>query len=145
MNQQLIINETPQSLFHAIEALKNLDRSQPHTVTIAPLTKRRTKDQNKLQWKSMLGDIASQAMLANRYFGVKVWHEYMKEKFLPETYQEGITLKDYEKWLEMPDGRLKMIGSTTKLTTKGMSDYLEQCYAFGCDLGVRFSASPRDY
>lgn len=49
------------------------------------------------------------------------------------------------KWLEMPDGRLKMIGSTTKLTTSGFSDYLEQCYALGCDLDVRFTANPRDY
>ena len=113
------------------------------TVEIKPFQKLRTSDQNRLMWKSLMGDIASQAMIEGRLFSQQVWHEWLKEKFLPEQAEEGVTTADYVKWLEMPDGSLKMVGSTTKLTTRGMSDYLEQCYAYGCELGVRFTAVPR--
>jgi hypothetical protein len=42
----------------------------------------------------------------------------------------------------LPDGTLKMVGSTTKLTTKGMSVYFEQLYAYAVsELDVRFSAN----
>ena len=112
-------------------------------VEVKPFQKLRTGDQNRLMWKSLMGDIASQAFVDGRQFSQKVWHEHLKELFLPEQAEEGITTADYVKWLEMPDGSLKMVGSTTKLTTRGMSDYLEQCYAYGCELGVRFTVSPR--
>ena len=111
-------------------------------VEVKPFQKLRTSDQNKLMWKSVMGDFAKQAYVDGRLFSEKVWHEHLKEMFLPAVETAGITHTGYVKWLEMPDGMLKMVGSTTKLTTKGMSDYLEQCYAYGCELGVRFSANP---
>jgi len=138
MKQSLII-ASEQSKYLAMEAIKNIDINHPMTVTIAPYSKRRTSEQNSMQWAGMLGDFAAQARLAGRLFRADVWHEYLKEKLLPDAPKEGVTLKGYKKWLEMPDGRLKMIGSTTMLTTRGMSDYLEQCYAFGCDLDVKFT------
>lgn len=112
-------------------------------VEVKPFQKLRTSDQNRLMWKSLLGDFASQAFVDGRLFGADVWHEHLKELFLPEQAEAGITKEGYQKWLEMPSGKLKMVGSTTKLTTKGMSDYLEQCYAFGCDLDVRFTVNPK--
>jgi hypothetical protein len=112
-------------------------------VEVKPFQKLRTSDQNRLMWKSLLGDFAAQAYVDGRLFGASIWHEHLKELFLPEQAEDGITKEGYQKWLEMPTGKLKMVGSTTKLTTRGMSDYLEQCYAFGCDLGVRFTAVPR--
>jgi hypothetical protein len=129
--------------FNAIEAVKLLGYDKPMLVTIVTWAKKRTRLQNDLMWSSMLGDISRQATLVGRYFKENVWHEFLKEKFLPDCFIDGITLKGYQKWLEMPDGRLKMIGSTTGLTTKGFTDYLEECYAFGCDLGVRFTENPR--
>ena len=111
-------------------------------VEVKPFQKLRTSDQNRLMWKSLMGDFASQAFIDGRLFSQAVWHEHLKQMFLPEQAGEGTTA-DYVKWLEMPDGSLKMVGSTTKLNTRGMSDYLEQCYAYGCELGVRFSANPR--
>ena len=93
-----------------------------------------------MQWAGMLGDFAEQGVIDGRRFSQKVWHEYLKEKFLPDFPQDGITLKGYEKWLEMPSGEIRLVGSTTKLTTKGFSEYITQCHAFGAgELGIRFT------
>ena len=45
----------------------------------------------------------------------------------------------YRKYEETPDGKRILIGSTQKLTKHGFSLYMEQIYAYGADLGVRFS------
>lgn len=141
---QIVINETPQSIFHAIEVLKSLDRSQPKVMTIAPYKKKRSNGQNSFQWVALLGDFSMQAIIDGRQFAANVWHEHLKEQFLPESYEEGITLKGYMKWQEMPDGKLRMVGSTTKLTTKGFSEYMDRCYAYGGgELGIRFTAVDR--
>lgn len=112
-------------------------------VEVKPYQKLRTSDQNRLMWKSLLGDFANQAYVDGRLFGAKTWNRHLKELYLPEHYEEGITKEGYQKWEEGIKGDLILVGSTTQLTTRGMSDYLEQCYAFGCDLGVRFTAVPR--
>lgn len=139
------IARTPEQLAAAARIIAGMKSEKPLIVTVEEETKKRTRSQNDMHWAGLLGDFASQARLAGRLFSEAVWHELLKEKFLPDAHKDGVTLKGYVKWLEMPDGRLKMIGSTTKLTTSGFSDYLEQCYAFGCDLDVRFTANPRDY
>jgi len=132
----------PNAIRNAIKIIQESDPEQPLEVTIFPHRKKRTSDQNKLMWKSLLGDFAQQGIIDGRTFGQNVWHEYLKEKFLPEEFVEGKTLKGYEKYVEMPDGRLKLNGSTTMLTTAGMSDYLEQCYAWGAGvLGIRFTTN----
>jgi hypothetical protein len=132
-----IHNESSKSTVAAIVQRIPIDKVS--VVTIEPETKKRTRDQNSMNWAGMLEDFSNQAKLSERHFSAAVWHEYLKEKFLPECYKEGETLKDYVKWIEMPGGHLKMVGSTTKLTTKGFSDYLEKCYAFGCELDIRFT------
>ena len=105
--------------------------------------KKRTPSQNALQWVSMLGDISAQAVINNKQFSVKIWHEYLKELFLPNEFIAGKTMKNYIKWQMMPDGKLKMIGSTTGLTREGFSDYITECYSYGAsELGVRFSCAP---
>lgn len=42
-------------------------------------------------------------------------------------------------------GERILIGSTTQLTTGGFSDYLEQVYSYGANLGVLFTASRGEY
>lgn len=64
------------------------------------------------------------------------WHRFFKKMFLPEEYIEGITKDGYEKWQVMPDGSMDLIGSTTQLTKRGMSDYIEQIYAYMADYRV---------
>jgi hypothetical protein len=141
--KQLYKIDSPRAKEYMLLQLQALSLEPVKIVEVKPFQKLRTSDQNRLMWKSLLGDFASQAFVDGRLFGADVWHEHLKELFLPEHAEDGITKEGYQKWLEMPTGKLKMVGSTTKLTTRGMSDYLEQCYAFGCDLGVRFTAVPR--
>lgn len=101
-------------------------------------------DQQKRMFGYVVGEIAAQAFIERRQFSVEVWHEHLKEKFLPEAYTTGITRKGYVKWLEMPNGKLKMVGSTTMLTTKGHGEYVTAVEAYGAqELGVRFSADRR--
>jgi len=115
-------------------------------VEIKKFTKKRSGEQNSLQWAGMLSDFSEQGVINGKTFSVKVWHEYLKELFLPDQEEEGITLKGYAKWQAMPDGSLRCIGSTTKLTTKGFSEYMERCYSYGAqELEIRFKASGNGY
>ena len=110
-------------------------------VIIQKHVKKRTGGQNKYQWKAILGDISRQVRIDGKGYTPAVWHEHLKGLFLPDVPSEELTLPTYVKWAEMPDGTLKMVGSTTKLTTKGMSVYFEQLYAYAVtELDVRFSA-----
>jgi len=102
--------------------------------------KKRTNDQNKLMWSGMIGDFTKQGWLNGRQYNTKTWHEFLKREYLPEHEDPGITRNGYKKWDELPNGELILTGSTTGLTTKGFSQYLEQCYAFGSqELGIRFT------
>ena len=110
-------------------------------IVIQKHVKKRTNGQNSYQWKAILGDISQQVRIDGKGFTPEVWHEHLKALFLPDVANEELTLPSYVKWQEMPDGTLKMVGSTTKLTTKGISVYFEELYAYAVsDLGVRFSA-----
>lgn len=104
----------------------------------------RNSGQNNLYWH-LLGEIAEQAWMKDgagndRQYSADVWHEYAKQKIMPET----IKTKDGEqrsKWLEMPDGKVTVI-STTHLDRKCFADYITALEAFGAGLGVLFSAQP---
>jgi hypothetical protein len=120
-----------------IEAILNAPVG--HVVTVAPETKQRTLPQNKLQWAELLGEVARQAWVNGRLFDEDCWHDLFKRQFMPDSEQEGITLPGYVKWKELPDGTLKCVASTTKLTKLGMTNYLNECYAYAAqELGVRF-------
>jgi len=111
-----------------------------YEIIIGPETKVRTKQQNAYNWAGMLGDYARQGIINGRKFDEDTWHEYLKKKFLPDHFIEGITLKGYRKWVELPDGTLQMKGSTTKLSVRGFSEYLNECFAFGAqELGIMFT------
>jgi hypothetical protein len=127
--------------FHAQKTIGDLPTDRSIEVIIQKHVKKRTGGQNRYQWKAILGDISRQVRINDKGYTPKIWHEHLKELFLPDAAIEGLTLPDYVKWQEMPDGSLKMVGSTTKLTTKGMSVYFEQLYAYAVsELDVRFSA-----
>lgn len=103
-------------------------------------SKKRTKEQNAYGWAGMLEDFKEQGFVNGRQFNEDSWHELLKKMFLPPHYIEGITLKGYIKWLELPDGTLIMKGSTTQLTVLGFSNYINECIAFGAqELGIMFT------
>ena len=126
----------------AQKALGKLPTDRSMEVVIQKHVKKRTNGQNKYQWKAILGDISRQVRIDGKGFTPEIWHEHLKGLFLPDVPSEELTLPSYVKWEEMPDGTLKMVGSTTKLTTKGMSIYFEQLYAYAVtELDVRFTSN----
>ena len=128
------------------QAAQNLIRNLPFgglDVVIRPHKEIRTPSQNKLMWASAINDIEAQAWFNGKQFSANVWHEYLKEQFMPENDDPELFLlvKDtltYVKWIDTPTGQRKCVASTTKLTKKGFSNYIEQVYAFGSELGVLF-------
>lgn len=129
------------SQFHAVRAVQDLPLNKPWLIEIKRYTKKRTGGQNNYHWGGLIGDFVEQGFFDGRQFEAEDWHYYFKKKFLPEMAEDELTLDGYQKWREMPDGELKLVGSTTQLTTKGFSQFLEQCYALGSELGIRFTAN----
>ena len=125
----------------AINAIQNapIDSDKPLEVIIREEQKGRSLSANALMWAGPLNDIATQAWVHGRQYSALIWHEYFKEKFLPDFPDPTQVKEGYRKYEETPDGRRVLIGSTQKLTKHGFSLYMEQIYAYGADLGVRFS------
>jgi hypothetical protein len=124
----------------AINALKNapLDQEHPIEVVIREERKTRSIDANARMWAGPLRDISEQAWVHGKQYTPLVWHEYFKEQFLPEYFDEQLTKEGYQKYDETPNGKKILIGSTSKLTKKGFSEYLMQIEAYGAELGVMF-------
>ena len=125
----------------AINAIQNapIDSEYPLEVIIRKEQKGRSLSANALMWAGPLNDIAQKAWVHGRQYSALIWHEYFKEKFLPEFCDPKFTKEGYKKYEETPDGRRVLVGSTSKLTKLGFSNYMEQIYAYGAELGVRFT------
>jgi len=136
----LLIGQPQVQLVHNIISNAPIDAENPIEVIVREKQKSRKLDQNALMWVNQLSDIAEQAYVDGRKYKAEVWHEHFKELYLPEEFEEGITLEGYRKYEYTPSGKRVLIGSTKQLTVKGFSQYLEQIEAFGANLGVRFSA-----
>ena len=117
-----------------------LDEANPIEVIIREPVKARGMDQNALMWVGPLADIAAQAWVDGRQFSADVWHEHFKREYLPEEFDPELTKEGYRKWDYTPAGERVLIGSTTKLTKRGFSQYLEQIEADGAGMGVQFGA-----
>ena len=127
----------------AITAIQNapIDLERPIEVIIREEQKGRSLSANALMWAGPLNDIANQAWVHGRQYSALIWHEYFKEKFLPDFPDPKQVKEGYRKYEETPDGRRVLVGSTNKLTKYGFNLYIENIYAYGADLGVRFSES----
>lgn len=127
----------------ALGLIRNLpiDPDRPLEVVVREPVKGRSLDANAYYWLR-LGEIAQQAFIDGKQFDSEVWHTYLKRNVMPEQ----VTLKDgsvRSKWVEQPDGELDVI-STTKLEKSCFHDYTLCVEVFGAELGVRFSANPRE-
>lgn len=125
----------------AINALQNapIDSQHPLEVIIRKEQTSRSLSANALMWAGPLNDIAQQAWVHGRQYSTLVWHEYFKEQFLPEFADPEITKEGYKKYEETPEGKRILVGSTSKLTKLGFSNYMEQIYSYGASLGVKFT------
>lgn len=110
-------------------------------VVIREPVKARGLDQNGLYWLR-LGEIADQAWLGGRQYIKEVWHHYAGINIMPEQ----IVTRDGEtrsKWVEVPSGDPIVI-STTALERRCFAEYTTAVEAFGAQMGVMFSANPRE-
>ena len=134
----------------AFARLENLpiDAEAPIEVVFREEQKVRKMSANDRMWAGPLKDIAEQAWLNGRQYSAEVWHEYFKAEFLPDFDTpefEAMTREGYRKWDSGPSGERVLVGSTTQLLKRGFALYMLQVEAFGANLGVQFSASPREY
>lgn len=117
-----------------------IDELRPLEIIVQEEARKRGLDQNAYYWLR-LSEAAEQCWLEGRAYGSDVWHEYCRKNVMPDE----ITTKDgvrRSKWIEMPDGALTVI-STTQLEKACFAEYTTICEAFFANLGVRFSADPR--
>ncbi|MCZ4064105.1 recombination protein NinB [Oxalobacter aliiformigenes] len=136
-----------QVLEQAQFVIRNLpiDPDKPLQITVSEEVKARKPDQNALMWAGPLKDISHQVYLGGRTYTPELWHEYFKKSFLPEEYDPELCKDGYRKWDYDPSGDRVCVGSTTELTIKGFSQYLEQIYAFGAEWGVQFGVDERRF
>ena len=124
-----------------------IDPAQPIEVVIREENKIRKADANALMWAGPLRDIAEQAWCDGRQYSAEVWHEHCKREYLPNELHPDFDrshVKDgYQKWGITPFGDRVLLGSTTQLTVRGMSEYLDMVHALGASLGVQFSVLQR--
>lgn len=124
----------------ALSALKNAPLGIE--VVLREPVKVRSLDQNGLYWKR-LTEIQDQAWFNGRQYSKETWHHYCAMYYMPDE----VTTKDGEVRSKMeptPDGSPCVI-STAKLEKKCFAEYVTSVEAFGCSLGVQFSANPREY
>lgn len=115
-----------------------LDDLKPLQVTVEEQRPVRKMSQQALLFAGPMTDIAEQAFIDGRQYSVEVLHEFCKREFLPTEFDPELCVEGYRKWDDDPLGNPVMVGSTTKLTVKGYSIYLEQVHSFGASLGVQF-------
>ena len=107
-----------------------VDAGTPLGCHVAPYRKTRSQEANALMWV-WLGQLAADAWVAGRQYSAETWHEHAKRENLPETNQRG----DH-KWEEMPDGSRRCVMSTTRLTDREMSDYMDKLGVLAASVGV---------
>lgn len=141
-----ILLRTEQQREQALALLRNvpLDDKKPLELVVSEYKPPRKPDQNALYHAGPLKDCAEQIWIEGRQYSAETLHEYFKRQFLPEEYNEEECLKGYCKYAFDPMGERVMVGSTTQLTVRGFSTFLEQVFAFGASLGVNFHASPNE-
>lgn len=142
--QRILLRSQEQKDF-ACTKIRNapLDADKPLEVLIREFNPKRSLDQNALMWRT-LTDISEQVFLETdsgwMRFSPEAWHEQFKRWYLPDEsgdkFDSSEVTEGYQKWEIMPDGSRTLRGSTTKLSKRGFSIYMERLYAYGAEKGV---------
>lgn len=136
-------NLSPHNLENFISKVKALDLSQGYVANVTVKKQSRSLTQNNLMW-AVLTEISNQLELAGKKYSPEAWHEYFKRDYLPELTDDLEDLvknhETYQKWEYLPNGERKLKASTTDLTTKGFSEYMEQIFCFSSIEGVIFDS-----
>ena len=136
----LIRSELQKELLTSKIANLPVDEDNPIQIVISEQTKARGLDANAYYWLR-LGEVSAQAWSAGRQYQSDIWHEYCKRNIMSDIVE--IKSGDMvSKYMDSPDGNAVII-STTQLSKKQFAEYTEAVEAFGCSLGVMFSANPK--
>ncbi|GAA4321982.1 hypothetical protein GCM10023144_01600 [Pigmentiphaga soli] len=107
---------------------------KPLAVRVYEHRERRRTEQNALMWVR-LGQIAEQAWVGGRQYGAEAWHEYFKERLLPDETATGT-----KKWAILPDGSRRLVMSTGDLNVGEFAQYLTNIEAYAAsELGIELS------
>ena len=136
----ILLNEMVRQ--NALTVISNLPVDGSMQVVIGLKKKVRTPDQNSLMWAGPLKDISEQAWVDGKQYSDIVWHEQFKREFLPEEDDPELDRKVTKawkgKWACDSKGHKVLIGSTTQLSTYGMSEYMTELEAYATlELGVK--------
>lgn len=94
----------------------------------------RTLQQNAFYWGACLRDISEQASIGGQRYTADAWHELFKRQFLGYRVKKVAVAGAKRKRIT------RQLRSTTDLSVRAMTKYLEQVQAFAVtDLGVRFT------
>lgn len=92
----------------------------------------RSLRQNAFAWGHVYHEISTQAVVCGERWIAEAWHQLFKRMFLGYRYER-------EELVGQPPRAVRILRSTTDLSVKQMSIYLEQVLAYGAtDLGVKF-------
>lgn len=98
----------------------------------------RSVQQNKFYWGVVLKEISEQAGIGGQKYAADAWHELFKRQFLARKVKKVAVAGRRRKVVSVS------LGSTTDLSVRAMSRYLEEVQAFAAsDLGVQFSEMHR--
>lgn len=90
--------------------------------------------QNRFYWGVALAEISEQARVNGQRYSAEAWHELAKRQFLGYDFKRVVIAGRRRKAV------VKELRSTTRLSVRAMSEFLEKLMAFAAtDLGVRFS------
>jgi len=115
---------------HNRDVAKQMVDNAPDGYVLEVRPAKRSLDSNRYYW-AVLGDISEQ-MVVGKAYEPSIWHVYFKQLFLPDLMQE------------LPDGSLSIVPpSSTKLTQKEFSEYLEKVVKWALEHDVKFSENTR--
>mgnify|MGYP001573911610 CR=1 FL=1 len=141
-----ILLRAPQQVELAIRLIQNLplDYEEPIEIIIREQKKKRSLDLNAAYWAGPLADLERDGWVHGIQLSAEQWHFRAKQLFLPDEnapdFDSSEVLKGYQKWIFDPwqDSRI-LIGSTTKLSQKGMRKFVLQVEAWGAsEFGIEF-------
>lgn len=122
------------------------DKPDPDTGEVEPRTWRftfgeseddRTLRQNRFYWGAVLDQVSEQARVAGQRYTTEAWHELGKRQFL------GFEVVKVPVAGRKRAQVYRRLRSTTDLTVKQMSEYLDRFIAFAtADLAVVFDFDP---
>ena len=94
------------------------------TMTVKPQEDERTLRQNAWYWGVMLKEISEQARVLGQKYTADAWHELGKRQHLPRKVKKTVVAGRKKKVVTVS------IGSTTGLSVRAMSNYLDKFSAF---------------